>query len=151
MDFSPFFSAFVSTLAVGSAVAGLVAVGTEGIRNRLRKRKPEITADLPTKIELVAMTTRELSRLNAEIQAEFEAQLIETRRLQDQAAEAQRVAALNADAVKAVEAVAETALGKVYAKQTRKDRRFTVVMTVLGFAGGSIVTFFVTLAFAPHA
>lgn len=133
--------------ATGTALAARVAFA---VFDRFRRRQledAEPKATLEYKLSLISTLSGELSRLNAEIQEEFDRQLEETKTLKGEAAAARALANQHADAVEATDARLEKALRRT----TRTERAFQIVLAVIIYALGIGSTLLIQYLSAPHA
>lgn len=122
-------------------LAGLLGIAATFFARAGRKAQQVAEAAEPVlpldkKIQLVAVTTGELSRLNDEIKAEFQLQLIEVEKLQREAEDAKGAAALHKEAAEAVQTLVKSGMREVSKENAKRDRLFQILLSAFFFVLG---------------
>jgi len=122
-----------------AGIVGLIAL-LSGYLTRRDQRNALPLTPLDEKIELVSVTTGQLSRLNDEIKAEFEARLLEVQRLQREADDAIGAASLHKEAAENVQNLVKSQMRAVSKENAKRDRFFQVSLSAFFFVLGIVAT-----------
>lgn len=116
----------------------LVAIAIFVVFAWLRNRNAPDDVEMPLakKLDLIAVTSAQLARLNTEVQAEFELQRTETERLQAQAEDARAAASLNREQQEAVQSLVRSQMRAVAKEGVWGERWFQIVLSVVFFGLG---------------
>jgi len=139
------------------AVLALIGAGFSGISlgrllvQRRRARAEKSQQPLDEKLELIQTMGKMLSSLNQEIQAEFALQLAATKEAQRQAEDAAAIAALNEEGRRAAELVVASQIETALATNSKSERKFQVLVSLISFFAGVIATIIVSAVFQSLA
>jgi biopolymer transport protein ExbB/TolQ len=126
------FGVVIVCLLLLAGVAMLVSIPfARRWESRIENRTP-----LEVKIESVASMSRDLIRLNSEIQDEFKLQTTATERLKKEAKTAADIAALNSEALEAARSLVESEMNAALKRSARPARALQIVLTMVGFVLG---------------
>jgi ABC-type transport system involved in cytochrome bd biosynthesis fused ATPase/permease subunit len=139
---------------IGPVVPLFVLIGAVGIAlnilvSRLEKRRKqqeiEARGPLDAKLTKIVELSSELNSLNSEVKAEFDLQLAATKKAQQDAKEAEAIAALNAEERRAAQAMVESAMDLALSKNGKRERAFQIWLAVGSFVAGVVSSVIVTM------
>lgn len=136
---SSFEVALTLVVVIASTLISLVTFLT-GLRSRGSKREAQLRMPLESKLDEVLSLSNRLMTLNREVQAEFDLQLVATKKAQQDARDAAAIASQNEEQRKAMEKLVSAQLDAVLARTTRADRRFQIIVATVSFLLGVGVT-----------